>query len=178
MKIPKVRFNFYLPAALCLGLAFLAACSTARQTRQPQAIMRFHVETTPAPAVETTTVAIYRAKPVVLSIAKDPALDERFIDDARVVESMGGYSLEIKFGLRGTWMLEQISLAQRGKRLAIFCAFAGMDTNYSRWLAAPMMNKRLADGVLVFTPDATREETELIAAGVNQTVKLRKKNEL
>ena len=36
-----------------------------------------------------------------------------------------------------------------------------------RWLAAPRINKRIADGVLVFTPDATREEAEQIALGLN-----------
>jgi hypothetical protein len=33
------------------------------------------------------------------------------------------------------------------------------------------MNKRITDGVLVFTPDTTREEAENIALGLNNVAK-------
>ena len=41
----------------------------------------------------------------------------------------------------------------------------------ARWLAAPMINKRISDGNYVFTPDATREEAERIVRGVNNVIK-------
>jgi hypothetical protein len=40
-----------------------------------------------------------------------------------------------------------------------------------RWLAAPVISHRIGDGVLVFTPDATREEAEEIALGLNNVAK-------
>ena len=40
-----------------------------------------------------------------------------------------------------------------------------------RWLAAPVISHRISDGVLVFTPDATREEAEEIALGLNNVSK-------
>ena len=39
------------------------------------------------------------------------------------------------------------------------------------WLAAPMTNKRISDGVLVFTPDASREEADRIVLGLNNVAK-------
>ena len=40
-------------------------------------------------------------------------------------------------------------------------------TTEARWLAAPRISQRIKDGVLVFTPDATREEAERIVRGLN-----------
>jgi hypothetical protein len=41
----------------------------------------------------------------------------------------------------------------------------------SRWLAAPIVRKRIGDGKLIFTPDATREECDTIVTGLNAVAK-------
>jgi hypothetical protein len=41
----------------------------------------------------------------------------------------------------------------------------------SRWLAAPVIPRRISNGVLTFTPDASREEADLIAIGLNNVAK-------
>ena len=43
--------------------------------------------------------------------------------------------------------------------------------NAGRWLAAPLVQTHITDGLLVFTPDATREEADQIAAGLNTVAK-------
>ena len=40
-----------------------------------------------------------------------------------------------------------------------------------RWLAAPILQQRIRDGLLVFTPDATREEAERIVRGLKNVAK-------
>ena len=40
-----------------------------------------------------------------------------------------------------------------------------------RWLAAPVFTKRITDGVLVFTPDCTREEADRIVKGLKLAIK-------
>jgi len=40
-----------------------------------------------------------------------------------------------------------------------------------RWLAAPLINRRMADGMITFTPDASREETEKFVEGLNNSAK-------
>jgi hypothetical protein len=44
-----------------------------------------------------------------------------------------------------------------------------------RWVAAPTMTERIADGRLVFAPDATREEAERIVHGLNRVAELTRK---
>ena len=69
---------------------------------------------------------------------------------ASVIDALGSFQIMIQFDRRGTWLLEYTT-AHRGRRIGIFSQFGD-----ARWLAAPVMNKRIADGVLVFTPDASR----------------------
>ena len=71
-------------------------------------------------------------------------------------------------------LLEQYTSANPGKHMAIFSQFhrAGTeDQNESRWLAGPRITGRISNGVLIFTPDATLEETQLIALGLNNMSK-------
>ena len=70
----------------------------------------------------------------------------------------------------GTVLLEECTAANRGRRIAIFSQFGEKIKDY-RWLAAPVITRRISDGVLVFTPDATREEAEEIALGLNNVSK-------
>jgi hypothetical protein len=83
-----------------------------------------------------------------------------------VIEALGSFQIMVQFDRRGTWLLEQYTTAHRGRRIGIFSQFGD-----ARWLAAPMMNKRISDGVLVFTPDASREEADRIVLGLNNVAK-------
>jgi preprotein translocase subunit SecD len=83
---------------------------------------------------------------------------------------VGGFVLRIQFDQSGTVMLEQCTAANRGRKIAIFSQFGEKIKDY-RWLAAPVINRKISDGVLAFTPDATREEAEEIALGLNNVAK-------
>jgi hypothetical protein len=76
----------------------------------------------------------------------------------------------VQMNPQGTRLLEQYSLAGRDKRAAIFSNF-----DQVRWLAAPKLSRRISDGVLVFTPDCTREEADRIVRGLNNLAKQIKK---
>ena len=75
--------------------------------------------------------------------------------------------MSIQFDHQGTLLLEQYSTLNRGRKFAIFTQF-GDKLKESRWLAAPIISRRITDGLLMFTPDATREEAEQIARGLNR----------
>src|SRR5262245_7951527 len=135
MRIPVVRFNFYLLAALAVAVA--CGCQSSKP-KGPRANLRLHIEAPPdtSPSARTTEVPIYREHPITVTVAKDPVLDERRVEEASVVDVMGGFALRIQFDTRGTWVLEQCTMASRGRHCAVFCAFGeAMFTN--RWLAAP-----------------------------------------
>ena len=103
---------------------------------------------------------------MLVTIAKTPILTEANLSGARVVETPGGFAIEVKFDETGGWTLEQYSAANPGKHLVIFGQW-GDKLADGRWLAAPLLTHRLAGGVLTFTPDASREEAVQLLLGLN-----------
>jgi len=97
---------------------------------------------------------------------------ERNIIAATLLETPGGgFSLRVKFDETGSWMIEQATAGNPGKHLVIFAQW-GETVAEGRWLAAPAITRRIADGVITFTPDASREETLKLVEGLNHTAKL------
>ena len=87
-----------------------------------------------------------------------------------MIDVVGGFALRIQFDLDGTVLLEEYTVENRGRKMAIFSQFGAQIKDY-RWLAAPVISHRITDGVLIFTPDATREEADEIAIGLNHVAK-------
>jgi preprotein translocase subunit SecD len=181
MKCSLRRFNTYLLAALAVLL--LGGCqSTDAKRKRAKAVLRVHIESNNNDSSRTQSVPIYRENPIMISIERSFFLSEENVKHASVVDTTGGFALRIDFDREGTMLLEQYTGANRGRHLAIFSAFAAKPDEKSdskpnekgmttRWLAAPLIMHRITDGVLVFTPDATREETEDLARGLNNVAK-------
>src|SRR6185503_19419730 len=152
------RFNAYLVVAL-----LSIGCAGCRSLKKKEAsTFRVHVEVAQDGTDMNAPVPVYRQNPIYVNVENAPFLTEAHISKASVVDALGSFQIMIQFDRRGTWLLEQYSTAHRGRRVAIFSQFGQV-----RWLAAPVMNKRITDGLLVFTPDATREESERIVLGLN-----------
>jgi preprotein translocase subunit SecD len=168
------RFNLYLPFAFMLVLIVVTGCQSADYKRRKEpATLRVHLETNFDPTDRTKEVPVFRKNPVNIPIDRSPLLTEMQIKEARVIDVMGGYALRIEFDQRGSWLLEQVTTGNRSKRLPIFCTFMSPtgDAAEGRWLAAPIISQRIADGVLLFTPDASVEEAHQIAVGLNNAAK-------
>ena len=127
---------------------------------------RVHLEVAQDGTDKNAPVPVYRQNPMYVNVENAPFLTEAHISKASVVDALGSFQIMIQLDRRGTWLLEQYTTAHRGRRIAIFSQFGEI-----RWLAAPVMNKRITDGLLVFTPDATREESERIVKGLNNVAK-------
>lgn len=157
-------FNCILVAALGLaGLAVGCRSPQERQAASELSTLRLYLETdVDTTGDKTAVVPVYRASPVLVRIAREPFLDEGAITDARVVDVVGGFAIALRFNLHGTWVLDNVTTSYRGQRMVIHSHFTE-----GRWLAAPKITTSLRDGVLVFTPDATREEAERIVRGLN-----------
>lgn len=179
MKICGWRFNLYLWVPLALVLSLTFGCKTEAQRRKEQeTVLRVHFETKPDNFDRSQPVMIGREGQAKVVIEKIPFLTERQVDSAQVTNTIGGFVLMVKFNQQGSWLLEQYSGASFGKRFAIFCQFKTdprSSTNYPRWVAAPRISQRINDGTLIFTPDATREEAENIALGLNNVGRRMKK---
>ncbi len=168
MKIRWVAFNIYLITAM-----FLLGCKSpqekkeaadSRRQKKELSTIRFHLEATGDSSGRAEPVSILRSSPVSLQVLKDSFLDERDVLRATVNEHMGSFIIQIQFDDHGTLVLDSLSSANKGKRVAIMSDFGER-----RWLAAPILSRRIADGMLSFTPDATRDEAERIVRGLNNT---------
>jgi preprotein translocase subunit SecD len=170
MTICGKRFNIYLLAMLGAALACGCQSSGEKHSKKLLSTLRLHLEIGSDRTKATESIPVYREKPIWVNVRKEPFLSEANVAAASVVDEVGGYVLRIQFDRDGITLLEECTTRNRGRRIAIFSQFAEELKDY-RWLAAPVINRRIADGVLVFTPDATREESEEIALGLNNVAK-------
>lgn len=155
--------NIYLGAVVLALLLVGCKSSEARQRDKEASSLRLYLETEhDTTGSKTAVVPIFRKSPMLVRISKEPFLDEGHLERAEVVEVVGGFAIRVKYDFRGTLVLESASSTYRGQRIAIYSMFTE-----GRWLAAPKMGSRIRDGVLIFTPDATREEAERIVRGLN-----------
>jgi preprotein translocase subunit SecD len=166
MNFCGIRFNLYL--LLLLTLLTAAGCQTHKQDKKDKefATLRFHIENKAQVAGSGKTVTVLRAEPVLVTINIDPILTENNIVKAALLETPGGYAIEVKFDETGTWMLEQYTSANSGRHFAIFSQWSEKASD-SRWIAAPIISHRIANGIYSFTPDASREEAQAIVTGLN-----------
>jgi preprotein translocase subunit SecD len=169
-----IRFNgFNLYLVIALGSGLVAGCKSAGSQGKILATVRLHLETKPNPAdrmSHTDSVEVDRHNPMSFTIAKDPFLTEGNVKEAKVIDTPGGFAVQLQFDEQGTWLLEEYTTANRNKHIVIasqFVAPGEEKINKGRWLAAPKIGTHITDGLFSFTPDATREEAERIAAGIN-----------
>jgi preprotein translocase subunit SecD len=173
MIIGRCRFNVYLLIACAALLACGCRSTKTKEEKQKEkqvSTLRLHMEVTASTDAFSVAVPIFREKPVMINVDKDPFLTEVNVEEANVVDVMGGFELQIKFDHEGAMLLENYTTANPGRHIAVFSLF-GKTKEESRWLAAPAISKRISNGVLTFTPDATREEAEKIALGLNNVHK-------
>lgn len=168
MKIGQISFNTYLLWAL--GAVLAAGCASPDRKKSSPTV-RVYLEVNPAESGKYQTVPIGEKPLFEVTVSKDPFLTEHHIKEARVRDDgLGGFEMSIEYNRPGRWLLEEYSTACRGKRAAVLVT---MD-DLTRYVAAPVMNKHIGDGVLTFTPDLTRQEAEDLARRLNEEEKRQK----
>jgi hypothetical protein len=175
MKFRCGRFNLYL---LALAMTLLAACETTSPTggggkagAKELASIRVHLETHADPILGSSRqITVGREDPQTFFVS-GPMLGELHLEAAQLWDGQPGqYAIHLKFDRQGTHTLQSLSLSYRGKRLAIMSQFPE-----PRWIGAVRLDRHIADGTLLFRPDATREEAERIVKGLNLAVARLKK---
>ena len=160
----NINAFFCALALICLS----SACKTTEEKKEEkkQTLVKIFLEIGRGEKSSETDVPVYREHPFLVHIDTTELLNNMDITEASVVDVEGGYGIRIKFDAHGARVLENITARNAGRHLVVYAAFPEI-----RWLAAPMIKHRIADGALVFTPDATREETERIVQGINNVAK-------
>jgi hypothetical protein len=161
------RFNLYLLSLLALTLA--CGCQTNSKSKQLSTV-RVHIECAANTSASGQTVSVLRDEPVDITITAVPFLSEANVLSATLLDATGGCAVKIQFDGTGTWMLEQYTSANSGKHLVIAGQW-GKKPVISRWLAAPIITQRIANGQLTFTPDASHEEMQEWVQGLNNVAK-------
>ncbi len=176
MLICSKRINTYL--ALALTLLLTACASTGKDKKQKvvldkkgkeKSFMRIHIQEDPDGTDRSAEVSVYRANPVKINVHKEPFLDQGNLARASVVDDIGGFAIKLEFTRQGTWLLENQTSAYKGRQIVIGALF-GDTPDKLRWLAAPYITEPIGNGILRFTPDATREEAERIVLGLNNVI--------
>ena len=170
MKLRLGRFNHYFLVSLLAGLAGCVSTNPSARGKE-ESVLQFFVESPFDDGERTTTVMVCRSAPIAVRIQKAPVLDNRDLAEARIVDAVGGFLLQLRFTIHGSLVLEELTTAHRGSRLAIY----GMFPN-GRWLAAPVIPVRVTNGIVTFTPDLSRAESERLVRGLNNTA-IRLKNQ-
>lgn len=175
MIIALNRFNIYFLSVVACVL--VSGCHVVGHRKDKDlATLRVHVEVVPESMDFSTAVSVSRKSPMKVTVDKSPILTEANVVAARVVDVPGGFDLQIQLDRQGTWLLESYTTSNLRNHLAIFSTFVGDSGKQSRWLAAPIITRRIANGLLSFTPDATREEAMAIAKGLKNAAKKNEEN--
>lgn len=172
MKFRPVRFNSYL-------FVLLAACLTACESTNPDgsaktavgvATLRIHLETYADNLGMSRPISVGIENPQKFSVTA-AMLGEQQLEAATIWDGNDGqFAIHLQFDREGVRMLEMLSLSYRGKRLAI-----GGQFPEPRWLGTMRMDRHIANGTLLFRPEATREEADKYVRLLNATVAKLKK---
>jgi hypothetical protein len=172
MKIRFVSFNIYFCLAL-LGISMGCKTTEVKKQGKEGSTIRLHLEVNADGTKRNSSVPVYRENPLLVNVNQAPFLTEGDIQAAAVADTIGGFVIRLEFNRHGALVLESITTSYKGKRIAIQSQF-----EESRWLAAPLITRSIIDGILIFTPDATREESERIVRGLNNLAAEVKKKDL
>jgi len=158
--------------ALIILLVALCGCATWLKRDQPSAAIRVHIELArdAMAGPEAQTVSVLRADPVQVTIEKNPILTEANVVAVKLISTPVAPAIEMRFDENGTWILEQYSATNPGRHFVIFGRW-GKNLKDGRWLAAPLITRRINDGILSFTPDMSREEAGQFIVGLSNVVK-------
>ena len=170
MNFCRRRFNLYFAPVAALLLA-VSGCAYLKSEfdDKPRAALRVHIESGVS-ASGTQKISLIRAQPVMVTVNSDPVLTEANVTAAKLLDTAGGFAVELKFDETGGWALEEATAVNPDKHLVIFGQWSDKVAD-SRWLAAPLVAHRIGDAKLVFTPDASRAEMEVLVKGLNAEAK-------
>ncbi len=169
------RFNRNLLPALALASSLACGCRTEEGKREAALTgLQVFIEANTDASNHSRQASIYRENPFLVNVNTEPVLTQLNVSEARVVEAVGGFAIQIKFDRQGNWLLQQCTVGNHGKHLAILAQFptpVDPKAHMNRWLAAPLISGGISDGILRFTPDATREEAYQIVLGLNNVAR-------
>ena len=166
MKNWFAAFNIYL-CLILLGPG-CASIEKAKQKRE-QSTLRFHLEVNQDGTGRSGPVLVTHDR-IPINVEKEPFITEGDLEKALVIDTLGGFAIQVVFDAIATAHLDLITSANKGHHIAIMTQFPK-----THWVAAPLINRRIATGIFTFTPDLTCEEAQRMVRGLNNVAAKAKK---
>ena len=164
MNFYALRINLYLLLAV-----LLCGCAGHKKKQDFLGTLRVHIESRGNVPDGGKKITLLRENPVDVTIDPNSILSENNLQSIKLMDSPGGFALRLKFDESGGWTLEQYSAANPGRHFVIFGQW-DKEKDDGRWLAAPLINRHISDGVLIFTPDCSREEAQKLVTSVSRAI--------
>src|SRR5919198_6045814 len=100
MKTGFWAFNTYL--LLVAGL--LVGCQTSDKRKKELSTFRMHIEMNPDATGHSAPVTIGRSEPFAVNVEKVPFITEYHVENASVIDALGGFQIMVQFNQQGTWL--------------------------------------------------------------------------
>jgi len=137
----------------------LAGCALFGD-KEPTATLRFHEQCGEAIPNKLSREVIVPKTGLSLVVERYPALTERDVQDASVVQTAGGPAILLRLETNGMWRLDEVTTRSRGRYLVIFLN--------ARPVAAWLVEKRLNNGVFLLEGDFTEDEAKKACQSINK----------
>jgi hypothetical protein len=159
MKKVFASFNLYF-----LLVILLAGCATSEKSKEKkeQSTVRLHLEVPQTDDNGASGNVLVTRERIPLNVEREPFLTEADLHHAEIVAEPGGFAIALSFSDHGMFQLDMVSTSNKGRRIAVLGQFPE-----SHWMAAPMITRRISNGVLTFTPDLTLQEAQRFVRGLN-----------
>lgn len=133
--------------------------------------LRVHVESRHDIPERALAAEVGKGNPMKFMVEKLPILNETHVQRASLLDEPGGFQVQIQFNTLGAKILESYTSAAAGRHLLIMTEI----DDEGRWIAAPLIRRRLGDGTLSFVPAASREDMDRLVRGLNKMVEKNRK---
>mgnify|MGYP007063836269 CR=1 FL=1 len=152
-------------------------CKYPVETKRDKAQFAFYVEEFPQQGVKTMLLEVYRENPKTVHVAPKPILvgDSGMLKETHMIDTQDGlHALQINFTTRGQALMEYLTTNFRNRRLYIILAQSDASkTNgvNSRCIGASYIRQTMRSQSMIFTPDASRSESEDIVELINKSLR-------
>src|SRR4051812_36664106 len=124
MKFRLARFNIYLLALMVLAWGGTGCHTDSSQKKAPKkgfSMLRLHIEVNPDATDKNLVAMVGRQTHFSVNVNKSAFIEVMHLSRASLVDDgLGGFALQIQLGRKGSWLLEQYTVANKGRRIAVF----------------------------------------------------------
>lgn len=189
MRVVTRCFNLLFVTLLAVGLlhadrAAAAASSSAtnaapasksgKKAKKPKPLerLRVHLESRHDLAERSLLAQLGTDESLKFSVERLPILNEVHVEAAALIDEPGGaYQMQIRFNSMGSKLLEGYSASATGRHLLLMTDIDGE----ARWIGAPLIRRRIADGIIAFSPTVSRDIVERLVFGLNDAIRKKRK---